>query len=127
MLIRHSVQRLPHRYGDHIEVLQAAVSRVRDSDHVRRPRIRRGKEDYLARRARRARRAAEVPVHRVTHPLTRLFRYARPYRFRLGWAVVGMVVYAIGTAGLAWLVKPIFDSVLPNQERLTFTASGIVL
>src|SRR5947209_9496963 len=37
-----------------------------------------------------------------------------------------MVVYAIGTAGLAWLVKPIFDSVLPNQQRLTFTASGIV-
>jgi ATP-binding cassette, subfamily B, bacterial MsbA len=62
-----------------------------------------------------------------SHPLTRLFGYARPYRFRLGWAVAGMVVYAIGTAGLAWLVKPIFDSVLPNQERLTFTASGIVL
>src|SRR5581483_8628038 len=38
-----------------------------------------------------------------------------------------MVVYAIGTAGLAWLVKPIFDSVLPNQERLTVTATGIVL
>src|SRR5438034_4882420 len=37
-----------------------------------------------------------------------------------------MVVYAIGTAGLAWLVKPIFDSVLPNQQRLTFTATGIV-
>jgi ATP-binding cassette, subfamily B, bacterial MsbA len=62
----------------------------------------------------------------VTHPLIRLFRYSRPYRFRLGWAVVGMVVYAIGTAGLAWLVKPIFDSVLPNQERLVFVASGIV-
>jgi ATP-binding cassette, subfamily B, bacterial MsbA len=62
----------------------------------------------------------------VTHPLIRLFRYSRPYRFRLGWAVVGMVVYAIGTAGLAWLVKPIFDSVLPNQERLVFTASGII-
>ena len=62
----------------------------------------------------------------MTHPLIRLFRYSRPYRFRLGWAVVGMVVYAIGTAGLAWLVKPIFDSVLPNQERLVFTASGII-
>jgi subfamily B ATP-binding cassette protein MsbA len=62
----------------------------------------------------------------VTHPLIRLFRYSRPYRFRLGWAVVGMVVYAIGTAGLAWLVKPIFDSVLPNQEQLTLTASAII-
>src|SRR5206468_2752969 len=70
--------------------------------------------------------AAEVPVHRVIHPLIRLFRYTRPYRFRLGWAVAGMIVYAVGTAGLAWLVKPIFDSVLPNQQRLTFTATGIV-
>jgi len=62
----------------------------------------------------------------VIHPLIRLFRYTRPYRFRLGWAVAGMIVYAVGTAGLAWLVKPIFDSVLPNQQRLTFTATGIV-
>jgi ATP-binding cassette, subfamily B, bacterial MsbA len=62
----------------------------------------------------------------VTHPLTRLFGYTKPYRFRLGWAVAGMLVYAIGSAGLAWLVKPIFDSVLPNQQRLAITAWAIV-
>ncbi len=62
----------------------------------------------------------------MTHPLLRLFGYSRPYRFRLGWAIAGMVVYAIGTAGLAWLVRPIFDSVLPNQQRLAVTAGGIV-
>jgi subfamily B ATP-binding cassette protein MsbA len=37
-----------------------------------------------------------------------------------------MLVYAVGSAGLAWLVKPIFDSVLPNQQRLAITAWAIV-
>ena len=62
----------------------------------------------------------------MIHPLTRLFGYTKPYRFRLGWAVAGMLVYAIGSAGLAWLVKPIFDSVLPTQQRLAITAWAIV-
>ena len=42
------------------------------------------------------------------------------------WAFVGMVIYAIGTAGLAWLIKPIFDSVLPTQQRVSFVAWMIV-
>jgi subfamily B ATP-binding cassette protein MsbA len=37
-----------------------------------------------------------------------------------------MVVYAIGSAGLAWLVKPIFDSVLPNQQQVAFIVAAIV-
>src|SRR5216684_681402 len=44
-----------------------------------------------------------MPRQRTT--LRRLFRYARPYRVRLSWAIVGMVVYAIGSAGLAYLLK----------------------
>ncbi len=44
--------------------------------------------------------------------LERLFSYARPYRSRLAWAVAGMVVYAAGSAGLAYLIKPIIDNVL---------------
>jgi len=62
----------------------------------------------------------------VTHPLKRLFGYAVPYRARLGAAVAGMLVYAVGSAGLAALVKPIFDNVLINQDRLAFTAWAIV-
>jgi subfamily B ATP-binding cassette protein MsbA len=62
----------------------------------------------------------------VTHPLRRLFGYAVPYRGRLGAAVAGMFVYAVGSAGLAALVKPIFDDVLVNQERLEFTAWAVV-
>ncbi len=60
------------------------------------------------------------------NPLVRLFTYARSYRVRLGWAVVGMLIYAGGNAGLAWLIKPIFDSVLPAAQRLAFTAWAIV-
>ena len=62
----------------------------------------------------------------MRHPLRRLFDYALPYRGRLAAAFLGMVVYAIGAAGLAALVRPIFDNVLVNQERLAFTAWAIV-
>ena len=62
----------------------------------------------------------------MRHPLRRLFDYAIPYRGRLAAAFMGMVVYAIGAAGLAALVRPIFDNVLVNQERLAFTAWAIV-
>ncbi len=58
--------------------------------------------------------------------LRRLFRYSRPYRGRLLWALAGMVVYAAGAAGLAALIKPIFDSVLPLQENVGVIARGIV-
>src|SRR5947209_8753217 len=59
--------------------------------------------------------------------LQRLFRYSAPYRGRLVWAVAGMIVYAVGSAGLAYLVKPIFDSALPNHEGRAAIAWGLVL
>jgi ATP-binding cassette, subfamily B, bacterial MsbA len=59
--------------------------------------------------------------------LRRLFSYSAPYRVRLLWALVGMVVYAIGYATLAYLVKPIFDNVLPNQEGVATIAELIVV
>src|SRR4030095_2332740 len=37
-----------------------------------------------------------------------------------------MVVYAVGSAGLAYLIKPIFDNLLPRQEHVAWTASAIV-
>ena len=58
--------------------------------------------------------------------LQRLFRYARPYRGRMSWAVLGMIVYAIGTAGLPYLIKPIFNEVLPRQQDVWFVAWAIV-
>jgi ATP-binding cassette, subfamily B, bacterial MsbA len=62
----------------------------------------------------------------VTHPLKRLFAYAKPYRGRLIAAGSGMLLYAVGSAGLAALVKPIFDNVLINQQRLEWTAWALV-
>jgi len=76
----------------------------------------------------RAVRSGSPPAQRVT--LRRLFRYATPYRGRLVWAVAGMVVYAIGSAGLAYLIKPIFDSVLPKQQdvyRIAWAIVGVYL
>src|SRR5262245_12468790 len=65
-----------------------------------------------------------MPRQRTT--LRRLFRYARPYRSRLAWAVVGMVAYAAGSAGLAYLIKPIFDNLLPRQEQVALIAWAVV-
>ena len=39
--------------------------------------------------------------------LIRLLRYAKPYRARLGWAVLAMVIYAVASVWLAFLIKPI--------------------
>src|SRR5476649_2820902 len=44
----------------------------------------------------------------------------------MAWAVGGMIVYAIGTAGQAALIKPIFDTVLPKQEEVWLIARAIV-
>src|SRR4249919_2818367 len=66
-----------------------------------------------------------MPV-RQRYTLKRLLGYSAPYRGRMSWAFLGMVVYAIGSAGLAYLIKPIFDSVLPKQQEVAFIAWSIV-
>ena len=58
--------------------------------------------------------------------LTRLFGYTRPYRGRLGWALFAMLVYAAASAGIAALIKPILDDVLPRRDNLSFVAWAIV-
>lgn len=52
----------------------------------------------------------------------RLLRYAEPYRGRLIGAFVAMVFYAIGSAGIARLVQPLFDKVLAHHERVGYVA-----
>ena len=51
------------------------------------------------------------------NPLPRLLGYARPYRGRLAAALAAMLLYAAATAGVATLIKPIIDEVLPDQHR----------
>ena len=48
----------------------------------------------------------------------RLLEYARPYRGRITLALLAMVIYAAGSTGLALLVKPILDGVLPGRQAV---------
>jgi subfamily B ATP-binding cassette protein MsbA len=50
--------------------------------------------------------------------LSRLWAYARRYRARLAAALGAMAVYGAGTAGIATLIRPIFDEVLPTRRNL---------
>jgi subfamily B ATP-binding cassette protein MsbA len=59
-------------------------------------------------------------------PFFRLLHYARPYRGRLVSALVAMVVYGLAQAGIAALIKPIFDEVLPTGESLGLVAGAIL-
>jgi subfamily B ATP-binding cassette protein MsbA len=56
----------------------------------------------------------------------RLLEYTGPYRGRLALAVAAMIVYGIGSAGIAYLIGPIFDEVLPTGQRLGFVASAVL-
>ncbi len=56
----------------------------------------------------------------------RLLRYAKPYKGRLAWAVLAMVIYAIASALVVYLIRPILDQVLPNQQGLRTIALSIV-
>ena len=59
-------------------------------------------------------------------PVRRLWLYAWPFRGRLAAALLAMTVFGAGSAGLAYLIKPIFDDVLPNQERLEVVAIALL-
>src|SRR5262245_17658540 len=58
--------------------------------------------------------------------LKRLFGYARPHRRRLVYAFVGMLIYAVGSAGLPVLIKFIIDDVLPKQQYVGLVAWTII-
>ena len=57
----------------------------------------------------------------------RLLQYARPYRGRFIVALVAMVVYAAGTAGLSMVIQVIFDRVLTGTEGVSLVAGLILL
>ena len=61
-----------------------------------------------------------------TSPLRRLFAYSRPYRGRLAWAVVAMVLYAVGSAGVAALIRTTIDDVLPHGTHLGLVAGAVI-
>ena len=59
--------------------------------------------------------------------LLRLLEYARPHRARLAWALVAMVLYGASSAGLAALIQPIFDDVLPSRQSLLPITAAILV
>ncbi len=56
----------------------------------------------------------------------RLLEYARPHRARLASALAAMVVYGAASAGVAFLIKPIFDEVLPTGASLGPVAGSVL-
>ena len=56
----------------------------------------------------------------------RLLRYAKPYKGRLAWAVLAMVIYAVASALVIYLIRPILDELLPNQQGLRSIAFSII-
>jgi len=59
--------------------------------------------------------------------LRRLLQYARPHRARLAAALAAMVLYGAASAGLAALIQPIFDEVLPSRQNLAPIALAILV
>jgi subfamily B ATP-binding cassette protein MsbA len=59
--------------------------------------------------------------------LRRLLQYARPHRARLAAALAAMVLYGAASAGLAALIQPIFDEVLPSRQNLAPIAAAILV
>jgi subfamily B ATP-binding cassette protein MsbA len=60
------------------------------------------------------------------NPLFRLVPFARPHRGRLVAAFGAMLLYAVGSAGLAALIRPVFDQVLTTRGRVWLVIGGIL-
>ena len=59
--------------------------------------------------------------------LFRLLEYSRPHRGRLMAALGAMMLYGAASAGIAALIQPIFDEVLPTRENLVPIAAAILV
>src|ERR1051325_10907673 len=80
----------------------------------------------MARRRGRALGAVEVSVQRV-NAFLRLIASARPYRGVRAAAAIAMIVYGAASAGVAALIQPILDRVLPRHEELAQIISAILI
>jgi ATP-binding cassette, subfamily B, bacterial MsbA len=61
-------------------------------------------------------------------PLRRLFGFSRPYRGRLVLALLAMLVYAGASSGVAYLIAPIIDRVLPGTAGWPFRVwAGLIV
>jgi subfamily B ATP-binding cassette protein MsbA len=59
--------------------------------------------------------------------LRRLFHFAAPYRARLSAALAWMVLYAGGSAALAFMIQYVFDDVLRNGANFGTVATAVIV
>ena len=52
------------------------------------------------------------------NPLLRLLRFVLPHKLRVIAALPAMVLYALASGGLAYIIEPIFDQALPQGDRV---------
>jgi subfamily B ATP-binding cassette protein MsbA len=57
----------------------------------------------------------------------RLLRYAAPYRGRLAGAVAGMLVVAVGSLLIVYLIQPIYDDVLGLRQHVGQVAALVLV
>ena len=65
-------------------------------------------------------------VTELVSPLLRLLRYAVPHRARVLAALPAMALYALASGGLAYLIQPIFDELLPQGNQVGLICGAII-
>ena len=60
------------------------------------------------------------------NPLLRLLRFVLPHKLRVIAALPGMALYALASGGLALIIQPIFDGVLPDGDRVALICGILV-
>ncbi len=60
------------------------------------------------------------------NPLLRLLRFVLPHKLRVIAALPAMVFYALASGGLAYIMQPIFDGLLPAGDRVASICGALV-
>src|SRR3954447_7717071 len=71
--------------------------------------------------------SARIPRGMSEHGLRRLLRFSLPYRGRLVLALIAMLIYAGASTGVAYLIAPIIDKVIPGQAGWPFRVWGALI
>lgn len=59
-------------------------------------------------------------------PLLRLLRFVLPHKLRIVAALPAMVLYALASGGLAYVIEPVFDRVLPAGDQVGLICGALV-
>ena len=59
-------------------------------------------------------------------PLLRLLRFVLPHKLRIVLALPAMLLYALASGGLAYVIEPVFDRVLPAGDQVGLICGALV-